>query len=95
MWLRYIQPRCPEQNGKVERTHRVDEEVFWRRSTFDGFAPAAEALLAWERRYNHERFSMALHGLTPAEKLATFTASQPPEQSVLTHHHDLAHGATS
>jgi transposase InsO family protein len=60
-----------------------------------GFAPAAEALLAWERRYNHERFSMALHGLTPAEKLATFTASQPPEQSVLTHHHDLAHGATS
>jgi transposase InsO family protein len=69
MRLRYIKPRCPEQNGKVERSHRVDEEEFWSRSTFDGFAPAAEALLAWERRYNHERFSMALNGLTPAENL--------------------------
>lgn len=72
MRLRYIKPRCPQQNGKVERSHRVDEEEFWSRSTFDGFAPAAEALLAWERRYNHERFSMALSGLTPAEKLAMF-----------------------
>lgn len=25
MRLRYIKPRCPEQNGKVERSHRVDE----------------------------------------------------------------------
>ena len=75
MQLRYIKPRCPEQNGKVERSHRVDEEEFWSRSTFERFAPAAEALLAWERRYNHERFSMALNGLTPAEKLATFTAA--------------------
>lgn len=78
MRLRYIKPRCPEQNGKIERSHRVDEEEFWSRSTFESFAPAAEALLAWERRYNHERFSMALSGLTPAEKLATFTATSSP-----------------
>jgi transposase InsO family protein len=78
MGLRYITPRCPEQNGKVERSHRVDEEEFWSRSTFESFAPAAEALLAWERRYNHERFSMALSGLTPAEKLATFMAASSP-----------------
>lgn len=78
MRLRYIKPRCPEQNGKVERSHRVDEEEFWSRSTFDSFALAAEALLAWERRYNHERFSMALSGLTPAEKLATFTVVSSP-----------------
>lgn len=78
MRLRYIKPRCPEQNGKVERSHRVDEEEFWSRSTFESFAPAAEALLAWERRYNHERFSMALSGLTPAEKLATFTTASSP-----------------
>ncbi len=79
---RYIKPRCPEQNGKVERSHRVDEEEFWSCSTFDGFAPAAEALLAWERRYNHERFSMALNGLTPAEKLATFAAASSPPTSL-------------
>jgi transposase InsO family protein len=60
MRLRYIKPRCPEQNGKVERSHRVDDEEFWSRSTFTGFALAADALLTWERRYNHERFSMAL-----------------------------------
>ena len=82
MRLRYIKPRCPEQNGKVERSHRVDEEEFWSRATFAAFAPAAEALLAWERRYNHERFSMALNGLTPAEKLATFAAVSSPLPSL-------------
>jgi len=73
--VRYITPRCPEQNGKVERSHRVDEEEFWSRATFDDFARAAEAVRAWEGRYNQERFSMALQGLTPAEKLATFLPS--------------------
>jgi hypothetical protein len=27
------------------------------------------SLRAWERHYNHERFSMALHRRTPAERL--------------------------
>jgi transposase InsO family protein len=84
MRLRYITPRCPEQNGKVERSHRVDEEEFWSRTTFKSFAPAVETLLSWERRYNHERFSMALNGLTPAEKLATFTATASSPLPALT-----------
>ena len=70
--LRYIKPRCPEQNGKVERSHSVDDEEFWTRQTFTAFDPAATALLQWQHTYNHDRFSMALNGLTPAEKLATF-----------------------
>ena len=66
---RYIKPRRPQQNGKVERSHRIDGEEFWSRHDFDSM-PAAEASLAgWERRYNHERFSMALGGRTPIEKL--------------------------
>ncbi|MDL1888967.1 transposase [Nitrospirales bacterium NOB] len=76
--LRYIKPRCPEQNGKVERSHRVDEEEFWSRATFDGLTSAAQALRAWEHQYNHDRFSMALQGLTPAEKLATFLSPPAP-----------------
>ena len=80
--LRHIKPRRPEQNGKVERSHRIDEEEFWSRATFDEFTSAAQALRAWEHRYNYDRFSMALHGLTPAEKLATFLSplnpSSPP-----------------
>src|SRR5262249_23240031 len=37
---RYIQPRRPDQNGKVERSHRVDAEEFWGRSGFATFEAA-------------------------------------------------------
>ena len=67
--LRYIEPRRPDQNGKVERSHRVDNEEFWTRYSFSSFDQATAALRDWERVYNFERFSMALHGETPAEKL--------------------------
>src|SRR4029079_2803605 len=60
--VRDIRPRRPQQNGKVERTHRIDEEEFWGRYVGQDFDAAYEALLAWEHRYNHERFSMALRG---------------------------------
>jgi transposase InsO family protein len=68
---RYIKPRRPQQNGKVERSHRIDHEEFWGRQRFDDFAAATIGLRAWETRYNHERFSLALQGRTPAEKLAS------------------------
>ena len=74
--VRYIRPRCPEQNGKIERSHRIDEEEFWGRYTGEEFDAASDALAAWEHRYNHERFSMALLGRTPMEKLAAMLA--PP-----------------
>ncbi|WP_447599973.1 helix-turn-helix domain-containing protein [Nitrospira sp. Nam80] len=70
MRLRYIKPRRHEQNGKVERSHRIDDEEFWSVRTFAVFDSAAAAVQALEQRYNHDRFSMALDGLTPAEKLA-------------------------
>jgi transposase InsO family protein len=72
---RYIQPRRPDQNGKVERSHRIDAEEFWSRSTFDRFEIAERALRDWERVYNEVRFSMALKGRTPAEKLAAVVAA--------------------
>lgn len=67
---RYIRPRRPQQNGKVERSHRIDNEEFWGRHEFAGFEEAAQAVRDWEHVYNYLRFSMALHGRTPAEKLA-------------------------
>ena len=67
---RYIKPRRPQQNGKVERSHRIDNEEFWGRQCFLDFEAAAEALPHWERHYNIERFSLALNGETPAEKRA-------------------------
>ena len=42
------------------------------------FEAAAAALRGWETRYNYERFSLALQGRTPAEKLA---ALQPPRRA--------------
>lgn len=67
---RYIKPRHPEQNGKVERSHRTDQEEFWSRHTFVNLESAVPALAAWQHHYNYERFSLALQGQTPAEKLA-------------------------
>jgi len=75
---RYIRPRRPQQNGKVERSHRIDQEEFWGRQRFQDFEMAAAALRDWEIRYNYERFSLALQGRTPAEKLA---ALRPPVQA--------------
>jgi transposase InsO family protein len=72
---RYIRPRRPQQNGKVERSHRIDHEEFWARHQFADFEAATVGLRQWETRYNYERLSLALKGRTPAEKLA---AVQPP-----------------
>ena len=72
---RTCQPRRPEQNGKVERSHRIDAEEFWGRHAFELFEAAAAALGQWERVYNELRFSMALNGRTPAEKLAAVLAA--------------------
>lgn len=61
---------APATERKVERSQRIDDEEFWRRYVGQDFDAAHEALAAWEHRYNHERFSMALRGRTPMEKLA-------------------------
>src|SRR5213594_1702914 len=101
---RYIRPRRPQQNGKVERSHRIDQEEFWGRHRFTDFDEATTALRAWERTYNYERFSLALQGRTPAEKLAGVPPSaaacsrpcyRPPiqtarERSILTRPNSLA-----
>jgi transposase InsO family protein len=73
---RYIKPRRPQQNGKVERSHRVDQEEFWSQHDFATREEADAPLADWARRYNHERFSMALQGRTPAEKLHAKQAAQ-------------------
>jgi transposase InsO family protein len=72
---RYIKPRRPQQNGKVERSHRIDAEEFWDLHHFEAQTDAEGPLAAWERRYNHDRFSLALQGRTPAEKLHGLLAS--------------------
>ena len=82
--VRYIKPRRPQQNGKVERSHRIDEEEFWSRYAGQDFTAASEELAQWAHRYNHERFSMALAGRTPMEKLAFVLARRAPPMLMAT-----------
>ena len=53
-WIRhgYITPRRPDQSGKVEYSHRIDDEEFWHRQSFASFEDATAALEAWGHRYN-------------------------------------------
>lgn len=69
---RLNRPACPEQNGKVERSHRTDAEEFYRlHKTLD-----LDYLLKERKKYdeffNNQRPHMGLEGLTPLEKLLSF-----------------------
>jgi len=65
-------PAGVSATGPLERSHRIDQKEFWGRHRFTDFDVAATAFRTWERTYNYHRFSLALQGRTPAEKLAGF-----------------------
>lgn len=62
--------RSPEENGKVERSHRTDEEEFYQINQFVSIKHCMQLLRGWEKEYNFERPHMALNGKTPGEYLA-------------------------
>lgn len=74
---RHIPRGSPESNGKVERSHRTDEEEFYRRVTFRTPQELARKLRQWEHEYNHRRLHLALRGKTPAERLCELRISPP------------------
>jgi transposase InsO family protein len=79
----YIRPRTPHLNGKVERSHRVDEQEFYQLLDKDGITDDIhlfnDKLREWENYYNYHRPHGALDGQTPYERLlAKSTASVSP-----------------
>jgi transposase InsO family protein len=68
----YIKPRTPRLNGKVERSHRIDEEEFYRLldgvviEDVGGFNTKVQE---WENYYNYHRPHGALDGQSPYERL--------------------------
>jgi transposase InsO family protein/transposase-like protein len=68
----YIRPRTPRLNGKVERSHRIDAEEFYRLLdgvVVDDAKVFTTKLQQWEDFYNFERPHGALGGQTPYERL--------------------------
>jgi transposase InsO family protein len=79
----YIRPRTPRLNGKVERSHRIDDEEFYQLLDKDGISDDIhlfnDKLREWETYYNYHRPHGALGGQTPYERLiAKVRASTSP-----------------
>jgi transposase InsO family protein len=75
----YIRPRTPRLNGKVERSHRVDDQEFYQMLDRDGITDDIrlfnEKLKEWEDYYNYHRPHGALAGQTPYERLVAKTTA--------------------
>jgi transposase InsO family protein len=65
----YIKPRSPQLNGKVERSHRTDQEEFYQLLTYTDDVDLNKKLVAWERFYKLDRPHGAIKGKTPYEIL--------------------------
>ncbi len=65
----YIKPRSPQLNGKVERSHRSDQEEFYQLLSYKDDVDLEEKLEEWERFYNLSRPHGAHKGKTPYEIL--------------------------
>lgn len=63
-----IDPGKPAQNGKVERSHRTDQEMFYERNKFKNLEDLKKKILVWNKDYNNLEHC-GLNGLTPNEAL--------------------------
>lgn len=66
-----IDPGKPAQNGKVERSHRTDQEEFYDRNEFKSFRDLKQKAKTFLDYYNNQREHLGIGGLTPVEKLRT------------------------
>jgi len=66
-----IRPFTPRHNGKVERSHRKDNEYFYASHKFYSFEDFKKQLAVWERKYNN--FPMRpLNWRSPKDVLSSF-----------------------
>ena len=63
----YIKARTPQLNGKVERSHRTDQQEFYQLLSYKGDVDLEQRLAEWERFYNYDRPHSAFAGKTPYE----------------------------
>lgn len=65
----YNKPGSPQLNGKVERSHRTDQEEFYQLLTYPDDVDLNKKIDAWEQFYNFNRPHGAFNGKTPYEAL--------------------------
>jgi transposase InsO family protein len=68
----YIKVRTPRLNGKVERSHRIDQDEFYRLLdgvVIDDADVFNQKLQEWEDFYNFNRPHGGLDGHTPYDRL--------------------------
>tara|TARA_R110002072_G_scaffold290624_1_gene458345 strand:- start:69 stop:596 length:528 start_codon:yes stop_codon:yes gene_type:complete len=65
----YIKRGTPQLNGKVERSHRSDQQEFYQLLSYKGDVDLEAKLGEWERFYNFARPHGAHNGQTPYEAL--------------------------
>lgn len=66
-----IDPGKPAQNGKVERSHRTDQETFYERNKFRTFEELKYKMRLWNMYYNNTKHC-GLGGKTPNQALGLF-----------------------
>lgn len=71
-----IDPGKPAQNGKVERSHRSDQEIFYERNRFENIADLKKKIRIWNAAYNNLEHC-GLNGKTPNEMLQLLTNPEP------------------
>lgn len=71
-----IDPGKPAQNGKVERSHRSDQEIFYERNIFKTLKDLKRKIKMWNTEYNNLEHC-GLNGKTPNEMLQLFTINEP------------------
>jgi transposase InsO family protein len=65
----YIKRGTPQLNGKVERSHRSDQEEFYQLMSYKDDVDLEAKLDEWEHFYNFSRPHGAFNGKTPYEAL--------------------------
>lgn len=73
-----IDPGRPAQNGKVERSHREDQEKFYDLSNFTTLKGLRRRVKQWNMYYNNLEHC-GLAGKTPNEFLAEYQLTNPPK----------------
>jgi len=76
----YVKPRSPQLNGKVERSHRTDQEEFYQLLSYTDDVDLKNKMSSWENFYNLHRPHGAHKGKTPYEALRKIL--EEPQQCV-------------